>query len=65
MKLKHGIILLAVGYCFDFVGTWMKITHQLYADQLIGLATLLKVIAVIIIGIKLIKNPRLKDLINQ
>jgi hypothetical protein len=36
MKTKHAIILIALGYCFDFVGAVSKITHAYCANNLIN-----------------------------
>ena len=27
MKLKHSLIILVIGYCFDFIGALFKIMH--------------------------------------
>lgn len=62
MKLKHGIIFLAGGYILDFIGGWMKITHQLYANETIFVAAIFKSIGVVVIAIRILRNPRFKDL---
>ena len=39
MKLKHGIILLVLGFCFDFLGALQKILHNSYGDTLLIIGT--------------------------
>ncbi len=65
MKLKHGVIILAAGYCIDFAGAWMKITHQANANETMLAATVLKIAGVIIILVKLLSHPDLRDLFNK
>ena len=65
MKLKYGLLILALGYCLEFVGAWMKITHWAYADDIFLLATLLKIGATVFVVIKLVSHPKLKEFMNN
>ncbi|MCX6313563.1 MAG: hypothetical protein NTX08_02365 [Sphingobacteriales bacterium] len=64
MKLKYGIIILALGICMDFAGAWMKLTHQANADQVFLFSTVLKIVAMLFIVIKLVTHPKLRDFMN-
>lgn len=65
MKLKHALILLGIAYCFEFIGAWMKLTHQRLADSALLITTIMKVVAVIIIVIKIVTHPKLKEFLNR
>jgi hypothetical protein len=64
MKIKHAILLLAIGYCFDFIGALGKILHTVFADPLLTLAMVLKMIGVIVFVYKLFTYPKAKDFLN-
>ena len=64
MKIKHAILLLAIGYCFDFIGALSKILHTVYADPLLTFAMVLKVIGIIVFVYKLFTYPKAKDFLN-
>jgi hypothetical protein len=65
MKFKHAIVLLIIGYCFDFVGAFLKITHHPYADSVFLIATILKVAGGLILLLKLLTHPKLKEIFNS
>jgi hypothetical protein len=65
MKLKYGLILLALGYCLDFIGSWMKIVHRQYATEILTASTVIKIIAVLVILFKILGNQKLKDVLNS
>jgi hypothetical protein len=64
MKTKHAIILLFVGYCFDFVGALLKITHSTNADTLLTIGAVLKVTGGLLFLYKILTYPKFKDLLN-
>lgn len=64
MKTKHALLLIAVGYCLDFVGGLQKIIHHPRADLFLIMATILKVFGVLIFVYKLITYPRTKNFMN-
>lgn len=64
MKTKHALLLIAFGYCLDFVGGLQKIIHHPRADLFLIMATILKVIGVLIFVYKLITYPRTKNFMN-
>lgn len=65
MKAKHAIILLALGYCVDFIAAFYKIEHWRGADQFFAAGTVLKVAGVILLAYKLITSRQLRDFMNQ
>ena len=64
MKTKHALLLIAFGYCLDFVGALQKIMHHPRADLLLIMATMLKVAGVLLFAYKLITYPRTKNFMN-
>jgi len=64
MKLKHAIILLVLGYCFDFIGALQKIMHTQYADSLLIIGMTLKVAGALLFLYKIFTNPKTKDFLN-
>lgn len=65
MKAKHALIILVIGYCLDFIGGLFKLEHWEYADQLLIVATVFKVIGALAFLAKLLTHPKVKDFLNQ
>jgi hypothetical protein len=65
MKAKHAITLLVLGYCFDFIGGLLKILHRPYADFILILAAVLKVIGALLFLYKLTNYPKIKDFLES
>ena len=64
MKLKHSLIILVIGYCFDFIGALFKIMHWEYGDQMLIIATVLKVYGALFFVLKAVRHPKIKELLN-
>lgn len=64
MKIKHALLLLAFGYCIDFIGAAEKIMHHRYADPLLLVGMILKILGIIIFLYKLFTNPKAKEFLN-
>lgn len=64
MKIKHALIYVAVGYCFDFLGALYKILHHQYADELFIAGTVFKIAGLGLFVIKLLTHPKAKDFLN-
>jgi hypothetical protein len=64
MKIKHALIYLAAGYCFDFIGCFYKIMHYEYGDQLLIAGTVFKVVGMVLFVIKLVTHPKAKEFLN-
>jgi hypothetical protein len=65
MKAKYTILIIVVGYCLDFMGTLFKIQHQGYADTALLIATILKVIGLVLLTYKIIQYEGLKEFMNK
>ncbi len=65
MKAKHALIILATGYCMDFVAALFKIMHMEYADNLFIVATVFKVIGLIAFVAKLLTHPKTKEFLDR
>ncbi len=65
MKLKHGLILLLIGYCFEFIGTFEKIMHYSYSDLVWIFSLTFKLAGAILVAYKIQNNPKLKDFWNS
>ena len=65
MEAKHTILIIALGYCFDFAGAWSKITHASYADKLLLIAACLKVLGVVLLAFKIISYDWFKRFMNK
>lgn len=64
MKLKHGVILLIVGFIVSCIGALAKIMHWPMANAVLICSTIFQVIGLIIILIKLIAHPKIKAFLN-
>jgi hypothetical protein len=64
MKTKHAITLLVLGYCFDFVGALLKITHSPNADTVLKVGAILKVLGGLLLLFKILSYPKFKDILN-
>jgi hypothetical protein len=65
MKAKHALIILAFGYCIDFVAAMYKTLHWEYGDNLFIVATVFKVIGLIAFVAKLLAHPKTKKFLNR
>ena len=65
MRAKHAILLIALGYCFDFAGAWTKIMHAPYANNLLLIAVCLKVVGVALLAFKIISYEGFKKFMNK
>lgn len=55
MKAKHTILLIALGFCLDYVGSLSRIMHRGEARTLLVIATILKVLGVLLLAYKVVK----------
>ncbi len=54
MKAKYTILLIALGYCIEYIGSLSRIMHNSEAQTLLVIATILKVFGVIMFAFKVI-----------
>ena len=64
MKVKHAIIFVVVGICFDFMGVLFKIIHYANGDTLLIFATFLKIFGLLLLLNKILAYPKFKDFLN-
>jgi hypothetical protein len=64
MKIKVSLLILIFGYVMDFIGAWMKITHQALADEILTLSALLKIIGMLLFTFFLLAHPKVKEFLN-
>ncbi len=65
MKAKYTIIIIVVGYCLDFAGGLFKIQHRSYADMTLVIATLLKMLGIVLLAYKIIQYEGFKKFMNK
>lgn len=64
MKAKYALIILATGYCIDFIAVIYKLLHWEYGDQLIIAGALFKAAGLIMFVAKLLTHPKTKEFLN-
>jgi len=55
MKAKHTILLIALGFCLEYVSTLSRILYRGEAATLIVLATILKVLGILLLAYKVVR----------
>lgn len=65
MKLKHWIVVLAIGFVLGLLGSWMKVLHKAYADEVLTISFIIKICCVIFITLKLINSSKLREIMNS
>lgn len=59
--MKYALTLLVFGLCLDFIGALLKILHHPFANSLLIIGTVLKVLAALLFLYKVLKHPKFKD----
>lgn len=65
MKAKHALFLYAFGLCADAIGALLKIMHYPGADNTLLVATALKVSGILLLVLKLLQYPKIKEFLNS
>jgi hypothetical protein len=65
MKIKTAIWIFVLGYSLDFIGAWMKITHQVFADFALGIAAILKIIGLVLLALFFFRHPKVKQFLEH
>lgn len=65
MKAKYTIVLIALGFCLDFVGSLLKIAHYPHANTIFLMATVIKVTGVLWLTFKIISYTGFKKFMEQ
>jgi len=64
MKIRSAIWLLVIGYSAEFIGAWMKITHQAFADFALTFSAIMKVIGLILLAVFFFRHPKVKAFLD-
>jgi prepilin signal peptidase PulO-like enzyme (type II secretory pathway) len=66
MKTKHTIIIFAIGVSLSLIGAFCKLEHLPFGvgNIILGIATLMESIGLILFLYKILTNPKLKDFLN-
>lgn len=65
MKITTAIWILVAGFMFDFLGTFMKITHQALADETLLGATVLKMAGGLLTIWLLLRHPKVREFLDN
>ncbi len=64
MKIKHCLIIITLAYCLDFLGGLIKILHSPNADNILIIATTLKIVGFVLLLYKILTNSKCKEFLN-
>ena len=65
MKAKHAIAIFILGYCLDFIGSFLKILHHPGWEPIFTVAAILKVIGLVVLLFKIINYSDLKKFLDS
>ena len=65
MKTKYAILIFLLGILVDMTGGLFKIMHWPGGDQFLIAGTVLKVTGLLLIGYKILTNPKLRDFLDS
>ena len=64
MKIKHAVIILVLGVFAGIAGVLFKITHWTGADALLLSAMALETLGLVLLVVKLLARPKIKEFLN-
>lgn len=64
-RYKHVIAILVLGFIIGFVGAWAKILHFSWANYVLTISIIIKVMAGVLLIIKLITDKTSKNFLNK
>ena len=64
MKIKFGLFIFIFGYILDFIGVWMKITHQAFGDITLAAAAIFKIVGLLLFTFMLLAHPKIKEFLE-
>ena len=65
MKVKHIIVLIALGFGLGYLGSLSRIMHRGEAQVLLILGTLLKVLGILWLAYKVVKYEGFRKFMNS
>lgn len=64
MKTRYAIILIIVGIAIAILGALVKILHLTGADLILAIAGFVETIGWLLLLIKILRNPKLKEVLD-
>lgn len=64
MKTTHAFALYVLGLCLDAIGALFKILHYAGGDEILTIATVLKVSGGLFFIYKIFTNPKIKEFLD-
>lgn len=64
MKIKHLLVVILIGFLWTIVGALFKIQHWPYANEILVIGTLIKVLFIILLIWKILTTDKFKDFLN-
>ncbi len=65
MKAKHAIAIFILGYCLDFIGSFLKIIHHNGWEGIFTIAVIFKIIGSLVLLFKIINYTDLKKFLDS
>lgn len=65
MTLRHAIVIYFVSLIIETVGVLFKVLHLPGADEVLIFAAIIQTVGLIIIIMKVLKHPKLKDFLDH
>ena len=65
MKAKHTILLIALGFCLDYLASLFRFLHRGDVSWLLILATVLKVTGMFLLAYKVITYEGFRKFMNR
>ena len=55
MKAKYTILMIAIGFCLDFLGNLLRTMHAAHANNVLVVAAIFKVTGVVLFAYKVVR----------
>ncbi|MCB0495175.1 MAG: hypothetical protein KDC79_03510 [Cyclobacteriaceae bacterium] len=65
MKIKHSLIIIAIGWAMVWVGAFFKINHSGYSEYFLTSGLSLSIIGGMAFIYKLVSHPKIKEFLNS
>lgn len=65
MKVKHTLFIIVTGFIICTVGILMKIIHLQYANIVLLISSIIKIIGILLFLYKLMKSTNFKSFLNS
>jgi hypothetical protein len=65
MKIKFTLFILVFGFVFDFIGSWLKITHHAHGDEMVLAAAIFKIVGLLAFTFLILGHPKVREFLNE